>query len=60
MSDVTYSFFFAAGVATFVYVKFGRHIGYSNGRSIWIMVGAVFLVMFFVFYTVAKFFIPTN
>lgn len=60
MSDIAYSFLFAAGVAAFVYAKFGRGIGYGNGRTIWIMVGAVFLVAMFVFYSVARFFIPTS
>lgn len=60
MSDITYSFFFAAGVATFVYVKFGRKLGYSGGNAVWILTGAVFVVMFLVFLSIAKFFIPTN
>ena len=55
--DLMYSFFFAAGVATFVYVKLGKHIGYGNGQTVWVMVGVVFVVMLAFFYSVTRYFV---
>lgn len=55
-----YSLFFGAGAAAFVYAKFGRRIGYGNAKQIWVTVGVVFLITFFVFYTISRLFLPAH
>ncbi len=40
------SFILAAGVAAFIYSKMGQRIGYSNGKQVWTLVAAVFVLVF--------------
>ena len=40
------SFILAAGVAAFIYSKMGRRIGYNNGQQVWMLVAAVFVLVF--------------
>lgn len=47
-----YSIFFAAGVAGFAYAKLGRRIGYSDGKSVAIITGIMFVIGVVFFYTV--------
>lgn len=47
-----YSIFFGAGVAAFVYSKFGRRVGYANTQNIVVVVGAIFIISTIVFWTI--------
>jgi tetrahydromethanopterin S-methyltransferase subunit G len=47
-----YAIFFGAGVTAFVYTKMGRRVGYDNGKSLWTIVGVVFLLTTIVAWTV--------
>jgi len=46
---------FGAGVAGFAYAKLGRHVGYGDQRSVWTVVGVVFVLSSAFFFTIAKF-----
>ena len=51
MSPLFISLFFGAGVAGFFYSKLGRRVGYGNAQSVWLIVGATFLIATVVGYT---------
>lgn len=55
-----YSLFFAAGVAGFAYAKFGRRIGYSDGKSVAMITGVVFVISLVFFYTMMTYVFKTN
>lgn len=55
-----WSFFFAAGVATFVYTKMGRSIGFGNSQTLGIVVGVVFVVALAVFYSLTRLYLHSN
>jgi hypothetical protein len=50
-----YSFFFAAGVAGFAYMKLGRRVGYGNSKEVWTIVGICFGLSWVLFYSFATF-----
>lgn len=52
---VLLSVFFGAGVAAWVYAKLGRRIGYGDSRSIWTVVGVIFVLSALFFYTILRF-----
>jgi hypothetical protein len=47
-----WSAFFGAGVAAYVYSKFGRRLGYGNTQNQVIVAGVVFAISTIVFYTI--------
>jgi hypothetical protein len=57
MSDALIAFFLGAGTAAFAYSKFGRSLGYTNVRSIWLFTGAIFLFIFLLVLTLLRYII---
>lgn len=53
--DFLYSVFFGAGVASFVYTRMGRRVGYGNSQNVWLIVGVAFVLTTIFFYVTAKF-----
>jgi hypothetical protein len=47
-----WSVFFGAGVAAYVYSKFGRRLGYGNTQNQLIFTGVVFILSSLVFFTI--------
>ena len=47
-----FSLFFGAGVAAFIYSKMARRTGSGNEKSLFTIVGVVFVLVTIVFYTV--------
>lgn len=43
-------FILSAGMATLVYVKLGRRVGYGNSGSVWQLVGITFALAFVIFF----------
>lgn len=43
MSHSLIEFIMSAGVAAVAYSQFGKRIGYSNSKQLWIIVGITFL-----------------
>lgn len=58
--NLLFAIFFGAGVATFVYTKMGRRLGYGNTQNVSIVVGVTFVIASIIFYTVLAFIIPKN
>lgn len=54
--NLLYSIFFGAGVAAVAYTTLGRRVGYGNSQNVWIIVGVVFLLATFFFYSIALLF----
>ncbi|HMH31059.1 MAG TPA: hypothetical protein VK534_01120 [Methylomirabilota bacterium] len=50
-----YSVFIGAGVAAFVYSRFGRRVGYGNTQNVAVTVGVVFVIATLVALTILKF-----
>lgn len=50
---------FGAGVAAFVYQKFGRRVGYGNTQNIWVIIGVTFVMATAIFYSVIALLIPS-
>jgi hypothetical protein len=48
MSKLLTALILAAGLATFVYAKVGRRIGYSNPSGVWQLVGITFVLSFII------------
>jgi hypothetical protein len=48
-----------AGVATFVYSKMGRRLGYANSQNVWTVVAVSFVLSAIIFYSVLALFIPS-
>jgi hypothetical protein len=48
-----------AGVATFIYSKMGRRLGYGNSQNVWTVVAVTFVLSAIIFYTVLALFIPS-
>jgi hypothetical protein len=55
MGDLWWSFILAAGAGLFVYLKFGRNVGYSNGQTVWIMTLATFTVAFLFIFSLTRY-----
>ena len=55
--DLLIAIAFGAGVAGFAYSKLGRHVGYGDQRSVWTIVGVVFVLTTAFFFTIVHFFI---
>jgi len=51
---------FGAGVAAFVYSKFGRRVGYGNTQNIAVITGVTFFLAAAVFYSIIVLFIPSS
>jgi hypothetical protein len=51
---------FGAGVAGFAYTKLGQRVGYGDQKSVWTIVGAVFVLTSAIFFTILTFIIPKN
>lgn len=51
MNKVLIPIILAAGAATFVYLKMGRRIGYSNNSTVWKVTIVTFVISFLVFWT---------
>ena len=49
---------FGAGVAAFVYSRFGRRVGYGNTQNISIITGVTFVLTTAVFYSVIALLLP--
>ena len=45
----------AAGIAALVYTKMGPRLGYGNAKSVWVVVGVCFGLVFLVFITLLKY-----
>ena len=56
--DFLISACFGAGVAAFVYSRFGRRVGYSNTQNIYIIIGLSFVFGTAIFYSVIALLIP--
>ena len=56
--DFLISACFGAGVAAFVYSRFGRRVGYSNTQNIYIIVGLSFVFGTAIFYSVIALLMP--
>ncbi|HVC36193.1 MAG TPA: hypothetical protein VNE40_01975 [Candidatus Dormibacteraeota bacterium] len=54
MTDTLTSLFIAAGAAAWVYSKMGRRVGYGNSQRVWTLVGAIFVVVFIVIWTLLR------
>ena len=52
MSNLLISMCFGAGVAAFVYSRFGRRVGYGNTQNQFILCGVVFAIVTIIFYTI--------
>ena len=44
----------AAGIATLVYTKMGRRMGYGNSGSVWTLVGMSFVISFLIVFIMLK------
>ncbi len=56
--DFLISACFGAGVAAFVYSRFGRRVGYSNTQNIYTIIGLSFVFATAVFYSVIALLMP--
>ena len=56
--DFLISACFGAGVAAFVYSRFGRRVGYSNTQNIYIIIGLSFVFGTAIFYSVIALLMP--
>lgn len=55
-----YALFFGAGVAGVAYSRLGRRVGYGNQANVWLIVGVVFILVTFFFYTILAFLVPSD
>jgi hypothetical protein len=55
-----YALFFGAGVAGVAYSRLGRRVGYGNQANVWLIVGVVFVLVTFFFYTIMAFLLPSD
>lgn len=55
-----YAIFFGAGVAGVAYSKLGKRVGYGNQANVWTIVGVIFVLVSFIFYTILAFLIPSS
>ena len=49
---------FGAGVAAFVYQRFGRRVGYGNTQNIWTIIIVTFVLTTAVFYSIIALLLP--
>jgi hypothetical protein len=56
--DLVIAMAFGAGIAGFAYSKLGRHVGYGDQKSVWTIVGVVFVVTSGIFFTILTLFVP--
>lgn len=50
----------AAGVSGWTYSKMSRRMGYGNTRSLWIVVGVAFVLVFLFGLTLIRYVIPPH
>ena len=55
-----YALFFGAGVAGVAYSRLGRRVGYGNQTNVWTIVGVIFVLVTFIFYTILVFLVPSS
>lgn len=55
-----FALLFGAGVASFVYSKMGRRLGYANQKNVWTVVLITFVIASIVFYTVLALFLSND
>ena len=55
MGNLWFSFVLAAGAALFVYLKFGRGVGYGNAKTVWAMTLITFVAVFLFLYSLLRF-----
>jgi len=54
MNNFLIALMLAAGIATLVYTKMGRRMGYGNSGSVWTLVGMSFAISFLIVFIMLK------